>query len=544
MPFNIRMKKLLFSISFLFCSSYVFAQGGEWTWMHGDSIANPTSSYGTQGITDSANNPPGRYEAAEWTDLQGNFWMFGGNGISGRYNDLWKFDPLVNKWTWMKGSSLVDQIGIYGTQGISSPLNTPGARGFGVGTWVDNFGDLWLFGGNGYDGAGNNGELNDLWKYNIATNEWTWMKGSSLVNQPGFYGIKLVVNSSNNPKSRHETSATWKDNNGNLWLFSGDNFGSPYNDLWKYDISSNNWTWMHGDSIPNQPGVYGTINIPNSTNTPGARWCFAKWQSQTNKFYLFGGQGKDAAGISGKLNDLWLYDPSTNEWMWINGTNSVDPIGSIDSMCVSSSSNLPSGRMENRATWEDTCNNFVMFGGYNNNGWFNDLWSYNILQDKWSWIGGDTLPNQLGVYGNLMISNPMNKPCGRWGSIGWKDQSGNFWMFGGNRNGSFYYNDLWKFHQDTSCRICGPIGFNEFYFNDKIKIYPNPTSQNVSIEFENSEHETFFLLIFNDQGQIVQTTTNIVSNKIEIERKELVSGIYFFQLRSDKKLLSGKIILE
>ena len=34
-----------------------------------------------------------------------------------------------------------------------------------------------LFGGMGYDAAGNAGYLNDLWEYNVTTLVWTWQGG-------------------------------------------------------------------------------------------------------------------------------------------------------------------------------------------------------------------------------------------------------------------------------------------------------------------------------------------------------------------------------
>ena len=53
--------------------------------------------------------------------------------------------------------------GVYGTQGIASVSNTPGARSDAV-SWTDNAGDLWLFGGRQQDSNGD-GMLNDLWRY-------------------------------------------------------------------------------------------------------------------------------------------------------------------------------------------------------------------------------------------------------------------------------------------------------------------------------------------------------------------------------------------
>jgi hypothetical protein len=44
------------------------------------------------------------------------------------------------------------QPGIYGTLGTAATGNIPGAR-FGAASWTDNKGNLWLFGGQGFDGT-------------------------------------------------------------------------------------------------------------------------------------------------------------------------------------------------------------------------------------------------------------------------------------------------------------------------------------------------------------------------------------------------------
>ena len=74
------------------------------------------------------------------------------------------------EWTWMGGSStlpscpsndICGQPGVYGTLGTPAAGNIPGGRR-GASSWTDNDGNLWLFGGSGYD---------DLWEFNISTNE-------------------------------------------------------------------------------------------------------------------------------------------------------------------------------------------------------------------------------------------------------------------------------------------------------------------------------------------------------------------------------------
>src|ERR1041384_3071086 len=76
--------------------------------------------------------------------------------------------------TWKHGSKLANQWGIYGSLGIPSPTNCPGARNEAC-SWMDNAGNFWVFGGAGYDNFGHVGGLNDLWKYTPSNNTWTWM---------------------------------------------------------------------------------------------------------------------------------------------------------------------------------------------------------------------------------------------------------------------------------------------------------------------------------------------------------------------------------
>jgi hypothetical protein len=100
-------------------------------------------------------------------DASGNFWLQGGQvfdpmGNPGFLNDLWEYS--AGQWTWVSGSNAVNVSGTYGTQGTAAVDNVPGSRYGGV-TWVDASDHLWMFGGGGYDSAGTNGGVNDLWEY-------------------------------------------------------------------------------------------------------------------------------------------------------------------------------------------------------------------------------------------------------------------------------------------------------------------------------------------------------------------------------------------
>ena len=128
-----KLLKISAAAALLICSLALPAQNGTWVWMHGSSTNNASANYGVQGVPSPTNDPPAMYETTELVDLQGNFWIFG--GLDNNFVEqtaLWKFDPVTNMWTWMKGPSTTGQPGVYGTMGVPSPANYPGSRAWGV----------------------------------------------------------------------------------------------------------------------------------------------------------------------------------------------------------------------------------------------------------------------------------------------------------------------------------------------------------------------------------------------------------------------------
>ncbi|MBK8845168.1 MAG: T9SS type A sorting domain-containing protein [Bacteroidetes bacterium] len=438
---------MLFVISF----DLSHAQSDMWTWMNGSSGANASGVYGTKGVASSLNTPPAMYEACEWTDVQGNFWLYGGyNNSSQFYSDLWKFNPLTNEWTWVEGpGGTTNQIPLHGTLGIASTSNTPGARGWGFASWIDLNGYLWLFGG---WSPALNGPMNDLWRYNIATNEWTWMHGSNTSNTTGNYGTYQVSSPSNDPPPRFECGTSWTDTNNNLWLFGGgDNGNINNNDLWKYDIATNSWTWMHGSSLIGAPGNYGTLGVATPSNTPGSRLNFAHWKDLTGNLWLMGGKTPN-----GFYNDMWMYNTNTLMWTWVNGNSNLNTAANYVSNCTSAISDMPGGRGENRYCWTDACGKFWMFGGANNSygTFFNDLWQYDPALNLWRRINGSISSNQAGNYGIKGLAAATNFPSSRWGGNAAIDLQGNLWLFGGSENWPTFKNDVWRFVPDSTCGGC------------------------------------------------------------------------------------------
>jgi N-acetylneuraminic acid mutarotase len=113
-------------------------QANTWTWVSGSNTAPITLDggqpgvYGTLGTPSATNTPGARIGSVSWTDSSGNLWLFGGVGYAltdsaGYLNDLWEFNTTEKTWTWVSGTNALGADGIYGTLGVPSTGNVPGA---------------------------------------------------------------------------------------------------------------------------------------------------------------------------------------------------------------------------------------------------------------------------------------------------------------------------------------------------------------------------------------------------------------------------------
>jgi hypothetical protein len=501
------------------------ASPGDWTWMNGSN----TLGSGNQGVSGVYPNPltsgtfgpeyfpGGRWGVSGWIDSNNHLWLFGGfgfagnlisgNGVFGDLNDLWQFDPTNNEWAYMGGGTTLNnnycgESPTYGIQGVFSGTNVPGGRQ-NAASWIDKKGNLWLFGGEGMGaGTANScgsysfGYLNDLWEFNPklgANGEWAWVDGPSTPNASGMYPAAHGAASGIFPGARYEAS-TWVDSNGNLWLYGGEGYDSgtdfgELNDLWEFNPTlgaNGEWAWIDGssaiDPYSGQPGAYGTMGVPATNNFPGGRYGASSWTDSSGNFWLFGGAGVDANNNSGDLDDLWEFNPTVIpvEWAWMSGSDTAGPPAVFGTMGTPATTNTPGGRYE-ASSWVDNSGNFWIFGG-EGTGELNDLWAFNPLTSKWVWMGGSNTGNQPGSYGALQTPAETNIPGSRIESTSWTDSYSNFWLFGGDGHVASTsvvgaLNDLWVYPPPTICwgppsaiqisTTTLPVGFvGESYFEN------------------------------------------------------------------------------
>jgi N-acetylneuraminic acid mutarotase len=424
--------------------------------------------------------------------------------LAGVSSPAWAQTNTQNEWIWMGGDTTVAndgfQPGVYGTLGVPAAGNIPMGR-YGAARWTDSSGHFWLFGGELSAPNGDPGGyysytyLNDLWEFDPATNQWTWMGGSSTLSsncvelagpsgqpycgQSGVYGTLGTPAAGNLPGSR-EAAATWTGTDGSLWLFGGDGFDAAgnygfLNDLWVFTPSSNQWTWMGGSStlsksgepLVGEPGIYGTLGTPSPEYHPGGRNGAASWTDSGGNFWLFGGDAVDAEDYIGYLDDLWQFNPSTHEWAWMSGSSSIFLTAEFGTLGTFAPGNLPPG-LQNVSSWVDSSGDFWLFGGYGEIfgaefgalGPVNGLWEFDPARNEWAWMGGaNTLLNGMtywpGVYGTLGTPAAANIPGSRFGATSWTDSKGNLWLFGGNGADASgfpdvgFLDDLWELNPAT-----------------------------------------------------------------------------------------------
>jgi hypothetical protein len=356
-------------------------------------------------------------------------------------------------WTWVAGSNDVNGRGVYGTLGTAAASNTPGARRQPV-AWTDAAGNFWLFGGNS---VGNFGLLNDLWEYAPAAGQWIWQGGSASVGAPAAYGSQGVPAAGNDPGAR-EGAAEWSDAAGDLWLFGGDSLAGTnwqeFNDLWRYDPPTGLWTWIGGSGTSGDAGSYGAQGVPATTNLPPARTDAISWVDSAGVFWLFGGAQLNSNGnYLAVFNDLWNFNPSTGLWTWVGGSDTPNATGVYGTQGIAAAGNVPGARLGG-VVWMDASGNVWLFGGLalGQSGLaqeYNDLWEYSPTSGLWTWVGGSDGPNAAGIYGAERAGAAGNGPGARVSAVAWKDQAGNFWLFGGYgyaQVGLGNLNDLWEYN--------------------------------------------------------------------------------------------------
>ena len=137
--------------------------------------------------------------------------------------------------------------------------------------------------------------------------------------------------------------ATWHVN-GNVYVFGGNTDAGRSNDIWRFELASNRWI--------------SEINPPSSL-IPRSGCAF--WKNKL--LWIYG--GRNESSIYHGLNDMWSFNPETQDWKrYINNENPGPRYGS--------------------AVWSSNDNLYLYAGKSSKNTILDDLWEFNTKSLSWT----------------------------------------------------------------------------------------------------------------------------------------------------------------
>lgn len=140
---------------------------------------------------------------------------------------------------------------------------------------------------------------------------------------------------------------------------------------------------------------------------------------------------------------------------------------------------------------------------------------------------------------NFLYNNGFANPDAAWDNTGKDARDGS--GFGGDEPCSNLLFSL------AEAEVCDLTVSNtvDFELTKSIKVSPNPFSNQVLVEFDNSNFEKYQINLMDLTGKIVYRANNVTESRIIIQRGNLPSGMYSLLLAAENgKFASTKLIIE
>jgi hypothetical protein len=105
--------------------------------------------------------------------------------------------------------------------------------------------------------------------------------------------------------------------------------------------------------------------------------------------------------------------------------------------------------------------------------------------------------------------------------------------------------DAIGFTKDNTTSVKDPLSISEDF---SLKLYPNPSSDKISLDFDLFKNEFLSLDIFDINGRLIKSVFSKKEflqgkNQVLIEKTTLKSGLYMLILRGDNFEKKGKIVI-
>jgi hypothetical protein len=110
--------------------------------------------------------------------------------------------------------------------------------------------------------------------------------------------------------------------------------------------------------------------------------------------------------------------------------------------------------------------------------------------------------------------------------------------------GTVYFTDqVW----DTTCSYSYPmnctVSVPEFAASGSVSVYPNPATDNITIDLNKLNNQNSVISIYDVTGKIVRSYS-VAENQLHINRDGLQSGLYFITVVAENRRYTSKLVIK
>ena len=386
-----------------------------------------------------------------------------------------------------------------------------------------------------YEGRGSSGDLDDMWAFDLAAEQWTTVEqnpdngpgkrythnmvydavgnqlllwsgrhadqGSELFNDVWAFDLgsktwELQVPDGDEPNRRYGTAAVLDPLTRFLVNFAGFTEAGRFDDTWRFDVASSSWT-----------------DVSPPDGQPGKRCLhMASYDSQANRMLIYGGQG----GPGGFWDDIWALDLASEEW------SDLTP------------EERPDGRSFPTHIYDPINHRAILFGGQTGNGPSDELWSFDLSSNTW-----------------ILLQTSGETPHARTSAAAvYVPAEHRMILFGGAGDGNL--NDVWSLEGlpgvptavEDKPETAFPFALEQSS--------PNPFNASASIRYSLADPAHVRLTLYDILGHPVRTLVDaqrgagmfvVRWDGTDDAGRTVGSGVFVYRLRAGRSIRSRKLIL-
>lgn len=381
-----------------------------------------------------------------------------------------------------------------------------------------------------FGGENGTGRLNDVWAYDLTTEQWT----------------DLTPASGSAPSPRRTPGSVYDPAGERMVTWSGQG-GGFFNDVWSFDLTNHTWT-EHTPDTPLPNPRYGVASI---------------YDPLSGELVTFAGFTN-----AGRFEDTWRFDPATETW------TDVSPATGPIERCLHS------------ASYDSRLHRMIMYAGQNN-GPLDDIWAFDLASETWTELTPATVPDgrfftahvydarnhRSTIFGGnrgagLGVTNEVwlfdlftnefvemtpsgSPPTAREGSaaIYFEDED-RMVVFGGYDTD--YRSDLWSLESLSQTATDTPAAPTA----ERLVVHPNrpnPFNPRTTIRFELPRSGTVDVTIFDARGRRVRTLMaaerleagphSVPWSGLDDEGRSVTSGVYVARVVAGGETSARKMVL-